>query len=53
MEVCELDSELVEVAEKCFSFERDSNRMTLHIRDGIEFVKRCATDEKKRCQVSH
>ena len=42
MEVCELDSELVEVAEKWFGFERDASRMTLHIGDGIEFV---ATDE--------
>ena len=48
MEVCELDSELVEVAEKWFGFERDASRMTLHIGDGIEFVKRCAADEKKR-----
>ena len=42
MEVCELDGELVEVAEKWFGFERNASGISLHIGDGVEFVKKRA-----------
>lgn len=48
MEVCELDSDLVQVAERWFGFKRDSSsRMTVHIEDGVGFVKgRAASTEE-------
>jgi hypothetical protein len=51
--VCELDPELVDVAEKWFRFERGAaggGGVNLHIEDGVSFVKKNAAshNEKKK-----
>ena len=58
MDVCELDPELAGVAEKWFGFERSSGKVSLHIEDGTEFVKKTSaanqeTDKKPGLVVVH
>ena len=48
MEVCELDPELVGVAENWFGFRRDAGRMTVHVGDGVGFIKNRATTTEMR-----
>ena len=49
LDVCELDPELVEVAEKWFGLERNGTgrggggTLRIHIEDGVSFVKGRAT----------
>ena len=46
VEVCEVDQDLVKVAETWFGFKQHSERMTVHIEDGVQFVhKKAASAE--------
>lgn len=57
LDVCELDPDLVNVAEKWFKFEKSNTRggggVNLYIEDGVSFVTNSAAnlkEKKKRCQ---
>ena len=47
MEVCELDENVVEIAEKWFGFQADSLRMSVHVGDGVDFVRNRETTQEQ------
>ena len=42
MEVCEVDPELVDVAQKWFGFQPNASGVHVHVEDGVSLVKRKA-----------
>ena len=42
LEVCEVDPDLVNVAEKWFGFQPNASRVSVHIEDGVSLVRRKA-----------
>ena len=47
VEVVELDPAMVEVAQRWFGFTQDTRRMTVHMEDGVGFIKKKATCAKE------
>lgn len=48
MDVCEVDPDLVKVAETWFGFRQNSNRMSVHVEDGVHFVHEKAANTEER-----
>lgn len=47
MDVCEVDPDLVRVAEMWFGFNQNSDRMTVQVEDGVDFIlKKAASTEE-------
>lgn len=51
VDVCEVDPDLVKVAETWFGFKRNSDRMTVHVEDGVHFVLKKAASREERGKV--
>ena len=52
VDVCEVDQDLVKVAEMWFGFKQHLYRMTIHIEDGVQFVLKKAASTEGICKLS-